>query len=145
VQFKELDILCSENYWFFWTCPNCGEIGSWWTLYANDQKRRSYYSNLRRVIKCGTYPMSHIDMNKGDTLVVPISASDPTLKVGSMFFYMNHWGEPRRFQDDSRTLTMSLDQWKTYDSEFELWTKANGVYSNMTVRVRGPDAGGSSL
>jgi hypothetical protein len=144
VQFKELDILCSENYWFHWTCPNCGEVGAWWTLYANDQQRKSYYSNLRLVIKCGTYQMSHIDSNKGDTLVVPVSASDPTLKVGSRFYYMNHWGEPRDFQYASRTLTMSLDQWKTYDEEFELWTKGDGVYSHMTVRVRGPDAGGSS-
>ncbi len=144
VRFKELDILCSENYWFHWTCPNCGEVGAWWTLYANDQQRKSYYSNLRLDIKCGTYQMSQIDSNKGDTLVVRISASDPTLKVGSRFYYMSHWGEPRDFQYASRTFTMSLDQWKTYDEEFELWTKANGVYSHLTVRVRGPDAGGSS-
>ncbi|MGB3904087.1 MAG: hypothetical protein WBB22_04130, partial [Anaerolineae bacterium] len=141
VQFKELRILCSENYWFHWTCPNCGEVGTWWTLFANDQQRKSYYSNLRFVLKCGTYKISQIDMNEEDTLVVSISSSDPTLQVGSRFYYMNHYGEPRNFQYARRTITMPLEKWKTYDQEFELWTKASGVYSYLVVRVRRLEGG----
>ena len=39
---------------------------------------------------------------------------------------------------------MPLEKWQDYDAEFQLWTKAGGVYSDLTVRVRGADAGGST-
>ena len=39
---------------------------------------------------------------------------------------------------------MPLEKWQDYDAELQMWSKAAGVYSNLTVRVRGPDAGGSA-
>ncbi|HUW95217.1 MAG TPA: hypothetical protein VMW58_05480 [Anaerolineae bacterium] len=39
---------------------------------------------------------------------------------------------------------MPLEKWQDFDPEFHLWTKAGGVYLNPTVRIRGPNAGGSS-
>ncbi len=145
VQFKELDISCAENYYIHYTCPNCGDVGAWWTLYANDKQRKSYYSNWRFVLTCGVYPIAQIDEHKGDTLMVAIQESDPTLKVGSWFYYMGRWGEPRKFQYASRTITMPLDRWLTFDQEFDLASGGDGVYSKLRVRVRGPNTGGSIL
>jgi hypothetical protein len=39
---------------------------------------------------------------------------------------------------------MPLEKWQDCDAELELWTKANGVYSNVIVRAHAPDAAGSS-
>jgi len=94
-------------------------------------------------LTCGTYTMSQIDMNKGDTLVVPISPSNPTLHVGSRFYYINPWGERRTFQKTSRTITMPLEQWKTYKAEFPMEQKANGVWSKLIVSIQALQGGSS--
>lgn len=142
VQFKYIHILCAENYWFYWTCPNCDTIWSWFYIVADGVQRRSYFDAVffKVGLTCGDHNISsigHWDYPKGDTMVMRITPSKPSVTVGSRFYYVNHWGELRKYQYATRTITMPLEEWKTYDEEFKLWTKANGVFSYLVVRVRG--------
>ncbi len=141
VQFKYIHIICAENYWFHWTCPNCETIWSWFYIVANGIQRRSYFDGVFTVgLSCGDHQISSIGKwtdPKADTMVMRITPSNPSVTVGSRFYYENPWGELAKYQYATRTITMPLEKWKTYDEEFKLWTKANGVYSYLVVRVRG--------
>lgn len=69
--------------------------------------------------------------------MAPISTGNPSRREGSNSCHSSPLGERRIFRSLSKTMTMPLEQWENYDQELKLWTKANGVYSYLVVRVRG--------
>jgi hypothetical protein len=75
----------------------------------------------------------------------PVSTCGGSLCEGSHRRHVNHLGERRIVETASRTIAMPLENWQDFDAGSQLWAKGGGVYSNPTVRVRGPDAGGSIL
>jgi hypothetical protein len=112
-------------------------------LVANDQIYSAYTVDHRAVMSCGTYKVATDVWEwppKYISYILPMSAPNPSLRVASRYQYMGGWGEPEDFQWQHRTITMPLEEWKTYEEEFELEDWRSGVDSTLVVRVTGFEA-----
>jgi hypothetical protein len=149
VEFTRLETYCVENYWFTWNCYTsggavCKEVDTWFDLYVNEEWAGSGSENFKMGITCGTYDMWKLYYwgdPKWSKVRIKISDSDPSVTVRSRFYYVNHWGEQRTFQNASRTLKMSLEEWRAVNWEFPMEVKANGVWSKLFVHVRAVPSG----
>ena len=144
VGFKRMEFTCVENYCFHWTCPNCGHVDAWFDLYVNDEWAGSGSQNFKVDVTYGTIDMWQLYYwgdPKWAKVRVPLSGSNNSITVRSSFYYMNHWGEPRTFQKTSRTITMPLEKWKGYKTEFTMEQKANGVWSKLIVSMEAVEGG----
>ena len=142
VEFLTLTITCAQTG-DLQHCPGCDEFDVIsMDLVANDQIYSAYTENFRCVMDCGTFQVTNVWEWPPEQIsfIVPISASNPSVRVASRYQYINFWGEPRDFQWDERTITMPLEDWKTYEETFELEDGRNDVWSSLRVRVTGFEA-----
>lgn len=145
VIFEQIEVICVDTNWFHPACPSCDTAECWFRVFANDQSALRFNAMFPMKLSCQTWKIDWgqwPDPTK-NTLTVQISPSDTSLTFGSRWFYENLFGELAKFQQASKTITMSLDQWKTYQGEHRLCTKQAGVMSCLVVKIRGP--GGSIL
>jgi hypothetical protein len=150
VWFKSLEIHCSDTDDFNPVCitgggPTCDTITVFTEIFeANDQITNILtWNNTKEYSGCETYkiignpwawPPEQIRM------IVPIYASDPSLRLGSRIYRKHSLGEHRMFQGKYQTITMLIDEWKNYEGEITL--KDNcfnscGVRSTLTIQIRG--------
>jgi hypothetical protein len=141
VIFEQIEVSCVDTNWFHPACPSCDTVECWFRVFANDQSALRFNKQFRLKLSCQTWNINWAEWfePRKNTLTVQLSPSDTSLTFGSGWFYINDWGELAKFQQDSRTITMTLDQWKTYQGEHRLCTKQAGVMSCLVVKIRGPN------
>ena len=145
VEFKEIEVKCVDTNWFHPACPSCDTVECWFRVFANDQSAGRFSFNFPMKLSCETWKINWVPWPNppNSTLTVQISPDNTSLHFGSRWFYVNFLGELAKFQQASKTINMTLEEWKTYQGEHSLCTKQAGVMSCLEVEVRG--SGGSSL
>jgi hypothetical protein len=147
VAFKRMEFKCVDNYWFYEYCPTCDDIGIWFDIYVNNQWVGTGSENFQMVVSCGIYDMWKFYFwgdQKSAKVRVPISGSNNSINIRTTFYYINPWGEPRKFHRMSQTITRPLEQWKGYLAEYPVEKRDNGVWSKLTIFVDGVSAGSGS-
>jgi hypothetical protein len=142
VVFEEIEVKCVDTSWFNPVCPSCDTVECWFRVFANDQSAQRFSFNFPMKLSCQTWKINWAGWPDPpqNTLTVQIGPSDTSLQFGSRWFYQNSFGELAKFQEASRTITMSLDQWRTYQGEHRLCPgKQAGVMSCLLVKIRGPE------
>jgi LysM repeat protein len=147
VTFYSLDIHCVDNAIAF---PVCASGGSFSCdvidlidiqFFANKAYLTYLTENFLKAVTCGTwYTFNPYGTETEYKVIVMISETDPSVRIGSRFYYHNKWGEDTMFQGIFKTITMPIDQWKTYQGEFSLSDgcfSSCGVSSTMLYKVRG--------
>ena len=138
VEFTQLDVACVHNYAFHKACPRCEEVDTWFDIWVNGEWAGSGSEQFLMVISCGSYPMSQLYYwgdPKWAKVRKSLSSTNNSIKILSDFYYVNCFGELRHFQRVNKTITMPLQQWKTYKAELKLSGWGDGVVSSLTVKI----------
>ncbi len=144
VEFDRIEVDCVDINAYFPACPSCETVECWFIVYANNQSESRFNKQFPMKLSCETWEINFAwwpDPPK-NSLLVEIPHYNTSLHFGSRWFYINHWGELTKFQQTSKTITMPLDQWRTYQGEHRLCYNFGpaGVKSCLYVNVRAVSA-----
>jgi len=155
VKFETISIgEVDHNLWVLapgYNVGRCDTIGASVILWVNKEYRRAgrWYADMwvgpgNVQMTCGSYTFYQLlkvfpdyrDDPAPDTFQVLLRGDNPSLSFMTRFMYWNSWGEPTNFAWNYKTISMSYEQWKTYNEKHSFRTTAGNVTAYVEVSVR---------